>query len=221
MTTKTIKIDELNNNFPSDFDRELEQWRQQEIHDIDVIWPEWSEDMAKNLFIGTGWKFDKIAYSVGHCQGDHVSIEASFHIEQCSEDQLHALKGDFPILVEVMEQGWMMVESVIGGRSQYSRPNWECDLPPYDEDDPNDVIEDGVYKGLHLSVVDQLIDEEGIEDFVNTLFEIVERVQSTIYKNLSDDILYRYSEEYFIEEARDLDFEFEVEVEDEEEQLSA
>ena len=219
MTTKTIKIDELKNNFPSDFDREYEVWQQRASFDIDIFWPDWAEEMAKNILKGTGWEHDNIGYSIGFCQGDHVSIEARFHIEDCSDDQIYALKGDFPMLVECMKQGWMMVESVISRRIDYSHCNWELDFPPYDHDDPDDVMDDGIYEGLHLSVVEEMINEEGVEDFADALFDIIKEAQSQIYTNLCDDLLYRHSEEYFIEESRDLDTEFEVEVEDEEEHI--
>lgn len=215
---KTVNIDELKENFPAEFEREHEKFALSQSDCIDIDWPEWAMEMAKLTLSGTGWEVSDITYSVSHSQSDHVSIKARFQIEQCSERVLDEMKKTSPMITEILEQGWMDLESSISIRSGLSYCNWEYEVPDYEDDNPNDVIEDGIYAGLHLSVVDDIATKEGSVDTAKWLYEPIREAEADIYGALSEDILYKMSEEYFIESAYDLDYEFEVLVEDDEEE---
>jgi len=217
MVEKTVGIDELYENHPSDFQDAYENWVSGQHMVIDEDLGDIAFNAVKDNLIGTGWCFESssdVKFSLSFTQGDGVAVLARFDIENVSDLRIDEMKHMFPMNTELMRLELFYIETVLT-RTNHSRIDWTIDEPFFHNDEQ--LIEDGMYKGMPVETLIELADEEGFQKFAEYLYEDIEKAESAAYSALVEDYEFQTSQELFIEQARDLDMEFEVE----DEQLSA
>ena len=211
-----VNIDVLKEHYPAEFERAYERWVSLvcEVEDFsDVV-----SNSIRNRLLSSGWLMEDFNFRLSYTQGDGVGIEAEFYLEHASSQRQDAVRREFPMCTELMRLGFFTVNTVMTGRLKIlSRPNWEVDLGFWSyEDDNDEVIEDGVYKGLPLAAAESIAHEEGFDDFADFLYADIEVAESAAYSEIREEYEHQTSEEMFIEWARDFSKEFEVEDEHEE-----
>ena len=209
---KQVSIDVLREQYPEQYDKEYERWLESVQEIVGEDWPEFSKQQAEHELDGTGWVVRDVTYAVAYSQGDGVAIEAGFTIDAACVEQQDQMRKNFPMCTEMLRLGYIEIDSGwMSWRSVNSRVNWEVDFGFWATDSEDEVVEDGVYKGLPLATAEQIVAEEDVEKFAKWLHGDVESAESEVYWTLRKDAELRQSEEEFAEWANSFDETFEVE----------
>jgi len=206
---KTVNIDVLKEHYPAEYQRAYEEWIYRQHDVIGIDWPEFAKEQTKHLLSGSGWDVIHVHYRVAYSQGDGVAVEAGFDFSHTSPEQQDAMRRNFPMCTEFARLGYIAVNSLLRSNRGPSRVEWEIDFGFWRDED--DVIDEGIYKGLLIDTAEQIIEEEDVEKFAEWLHGDVESAESDVYQSLCADAEHQQSEEAFIEWARDFDEEFAVE----------
>jgi len=208
---KQVSIDVLREQYPEQYDKEYERWLESVQEIVGEDWPEFSKQQAEHELDGTGWVVRDVNYAVAHSQGDGVAIEAGFTIDAACAEQQDQMRKNFPMCTEMLRLGYIEVYCSPRLRCMSSRVDWEVDFGFWATDSEDEVVEEGVYKGLPLATAEQIVAEEDVEKFAEWLYGDVQSAESEVYWTLRKDAELRQSEEEFAEWANSFDETFEVE----------
>lgn len=208
---KQVSIDVLREQYPEQYEKEYERWLNSVQEFVGDDWPEFSKQQAEHELDGTGWVVRDVTYAVAYSQGDGVAIEAGFTIDAACAEQQDQMRKNFPMCTEMLRLGYIEVDCGPRIRGMGSKVDWEVDFGFWATDSEDEVVEDGVYKGLPLATAEQIIAEEGVREFAEWLHSDVQSAESEVYWSLRKDAELRQSEEEFAEWANSFDETFEVE----------
>jgi len=217
---REVDIDVLKEHYPEEYQSEYERWANGQSDVVDAVLHEVAPMYADEQLEGTGWRYPcGIQWEASCSQSDGVSISSAVYFNEMNEATLDELRKDFPMCVALLKREYLHVWSDHSSRSVCSIVNWRFDDIQENEDDEEwdgevSRLSGGLYDGLPESVAFQVAHAEGFYRFVDDLGDRLKDAESKVYHTILDEIEHQYSEETFIEWARDTGETFEVEDEE-------
>ena len=208
---KTVDIDTLKRDHPSEFQREYEKWVETHFHYEwwDSVYDGFIEDMAgfgveiaqeRRNGRGAG---HQIYFSLSYSQSDFASFDA--HVRMHTWAKAMKLDEKYPALVVDLEEYGANARIGTRGRSSYSY------IASYDYA-PGNTTPAGIFSELAPEAWDTLVEEQFVAcDIEQLLNEWVIAQCQNLYKQLQEEYEYLSSEDQFVEWAKSMDEQFEVE----------
>ena len=208
---KEVNIDVLREHYPDEYDKAFTKWAVSVQEIIGEDWPEYSQSQAERELDGSGWCVISAGYNVYSGQADGVVIEAKFKFDAACAEQQDQMRRNYPMCTEMLRLGYIEIDcGALLPSKVISVPHCEVDFGFWATDSEDEVIEEGIYKGLSLATAQNIIAEEDVDAFAKWLHGDVESAEHEVYLALRNDADHQQSEEAFIEWAREFRETFEV-----------